>query len=157
MSEKKSRGRFKQYLHNLNVKVPSNTFYRNKRETPVVDNIQNLQNFDSNFGASGSVLNINAQEQITTPLNNNQEYLIETNSIETNFDHLNENLDILSDNVNSITQNDNQPSFDFEEFNTLFDLHEISAEELASAYLVAFFNGSITQKVYSYKVCGGDF
>jgi hypothetical protein len=110
----------------------------------------------SNVEASGSVLNINTQEQTTTPLNNNQEYLIETNCIETNFDHLNENLDILSDNVNSISQNDNQPSFDFEEFNALFDPHEISAEELASAYLVAFFNGSITQKVNNLKICGSD-
>jgi len=111
----------------------------------------------SNVEASGSVLNINTQEQTTTPLNNNQEYLIDTNSIETNFEDVNENLDILSDNVNPITQNDNHPSFDFEEFNTLFDPHEISAEELASAYLVAFFNGSITQKVYNLKICGSDY
>ncbi len=52
--------------------------------------------------------------------------------------------------------NDIQPSFDFEEFNILFDPHEISTEELASAYLVVFFNGNITQKVYNLKICGSD-
>ena len=147
MSGKKSRGRYKQYLHNLNVKVPPNTFFRNKRETLVDDSNQNVVNFDTNFEASPFVSNVIMQENSLTH-NTNNEFIFETNNAEPNNEQINENLDILNDIVNENPLYDNQSNFDVEELNTLFDKHEITAEELASAYLVAFFNGSITQKVY---------
>ena len=147
MSGKKSRGRYKQYLHNLNVKVPPNTFYRNKRDTLVDDSNQNVVNFDTNLEASPIVSNVIMQENSLTH-NTNHEFIFETNNAEPNNEQINENLDILNDIVNENPLYDNQSNFDAEELNTLFDKHEITAEELASAYLVAFFNGSITQKVY---------
>lgn len=147
MSDKKTRNRYKQFLHNPNVKVPPSTFYKNKKQinfhnlTATTPNIQN----STHLTDGNSALNNNdSLTDNSVPTHYISEYIIESNNNETNEY---ENLDILSDIVNENPLNEsNHHDFDAEELNNLFDQQEITAEELASAYLVAFFNGSITQK-----------
>jgi hypothetical protein len=133
------RGKYKKYMSNGNVKIPSKTFWRNKINSPSSPLINSSKPackpieeeilIDNTIQESDLSPEINTHD-ITTSVINEQ-----SNEI------LNDLRDDFLADLDSNVEND----FDEIGLSNLLNNSEITREELAAACLVAFFNGTITQ------------
>jgi hypothetical protein len=147
------RGRYKQYVSNGNVKIPSTTLWRNNQNSPsspnntvrynqisspnillpseeaLLDNSHEVPIFthDCNVTTGTSQNNTSNQELLPIQIENQSNEIV------------NDLIEEISDGFDSYDESGGI------EFYNAFNNKEISKEELAAAYLVAFFNGTITQ------------
>jgi hypothetical protein len=129
--------KYKQYLSNPNLNMPSSTYYSkyskkykfNQRlnETTQVLN-ENIDQLNEN--SSNNELNDNHLDS----LNENQNFEVNSNENTTNNELNNEE---------QLTQNQSSETNDL---NNFLNNDSITEEELAAAYLAAFYNGRVTQK-----------
>ena len=133
-------------MANGSVKIPSTTLWRNNKSSPSSANIKANQNINLTPKALEAVLDESSFHSYETEY----ETTANLDNLETSLSDMENNLnnDILThmraEFSNCYDLNDHD---DFEQFqlSKLLTDNKITKKELAAAYLVAFFNGTVTQ------------
>jgi hypothetical protein len=127
MKEKKTRGRYKQYLYDPDVKIPISTQNDHKRE--------------NNLLLNKSVNQEQEKEKTINQQKSSNEFLIITS------DNLVEELETIQSESESSDEIEEEKEDDLINYNlkNIIQDKDITKDELAAAFLAAFFNGKITQ------------
>jgi len=131
--EKKRRGRYKAYILNSSLEIPVST--RNDHRHAQVFNQEASTSFHYPSNASTIITHFNQTDESVPTQAQNSEEIHQTNDSVDSIENLSDTenaeddpSDSLADELSSFVSND-----------------EITREELAAAYLAAFFNGKTTQ------------
>ena len=133
-------------MANGSVKIPSTTLWRNNKSSPSSANIKANQNTNHTPKALEAVLDESSFHSYETEY----ETTANLDTLETSLSDMENNLnneiliDMRAEFSNCYDLNDHD---DFEQFqlSKLLTDNKITKKELAAAYLVAFFNGTVTQ------------
>ena len=133
------RGKYKKYMSNGNVKIPNTTLWRNKINSPSSPLINSSKPACKPIGEEILIDNTIQESDLSPEINTHD---ITTSVIN---EQTNEILNDLRDDFLADLDSNVENDFDEIGFSNLLYNSEITREELAAAYLVAFFNGTITQ------------
>ena len=136
MKEKRTRGRYKQYLYDPDVKIPISTQNDHKRENNLL-----LNNKISTVNKSVNQDQEKEKEKTINQQNSSNEFLIITS------DNLVEELETIQSESESSDEIEEEKEEDLinDDLKNIIQDKDITRDELAAAFLAAFFNGKITQ------------
>ena len=136
MKEKRTRGRYKQYLYDPDVKIPISTQNDHKRENNLL-----LNNKISTVNKSVNQDQEKEKEKTINQQNSSNEFLILTS------DSLVEELETIQSESESSDEIEEEKEEDLinDDLKNIIQDKDITRDELAAAFLAAFFNGKITQ------------
>ena len=159
----KLRGKYKRYLYDESIKIPETTLRRlNKNTIQSNETVHTIKNLDSTATIDSPIMNVQSSmnnndsldeaiiNTIDLPIDNAQAEVIL--KINISYFYANKYLFFLSKLINDNLNTNDDKDTDENSFNELADLIEnkdISREELAAAYLAAFFSGKLTQTALS--------